>query len=26
MPSDGWEKARGPFKDASCLKRGVPQG
>ncbi len=26
MPSDGWEKARGPFKDARCLKRGVPQG
>lgn len=26
MPSEGWEKARGPFKDASCSKRGLPQG
>jgi len=24
MPDKGWEKARGPFRDASCSRRGVP--
>lgn len=25
-PGDGWEKWRGPFKDARCSKRGTPRG
>lgn len=23
-PGEGWEKVRGPFKDARCDKRGTP--
>lgn len=25
-PGEGWEKWRGPFKDARCSKRGTPRG